>query len=701
MSFRVMIVIIALTFSSRGFASDSELPNSLISTNKKIPKDTAEINLYLDNALLTIESDLEMAQEYIQKAISLAEEINSEYHKGRAYLIRGSLFERDVKFNQALDDYKHALEIFEDINNPKSIAKAHTHLANCYEQIMLLPQSLNHHFKSLSINTELGNERSMAINYSNIGLVYFQLGDDSAAMSYLNKARVLDSINNRIEGLTAVFGNIGLIYHKNNNLDLAMEYFKYSLQLDNELDDPIGVSINMKNIGVVFAEKTEFDSAFKYIHMALKISEESNYKLGYIENLNAIAMVYFTMINDSVIRNHPNKSELLANKKRNFDSCYYYLNIVINEYKSINLMSNIAYAYKMLSEMMRISGRYEDALDYYVRYVHIKDSLDLSGKKVEIAKLESRLEHEHKIKMLTAEQETQKLHQYLLGSSIVFLLIVIVAIFLRFIEKKKLSEALELQKRIVEEKNEQILASITYASTIQNAILPWKSTLKLTFGDILILYKPKDIVSGDSYWFQEVDGIKFLAVVDCTGHGIPGAMLTVIAATALDDAVLGKRLSDTGQILTYINEKVTEVLNQRLVENSIRDGMEVALIAIHKDKMQFSGAGRPLYLKNGTMEIVKTDKRGIAGQAASDEFIFSSVEIARTDKMMLYLTTDGYADQMNISSKKFSSKKFVALLESISVKPIEEQLHILERELAAHQGERSQIDDITIVGVKV
>ncbi|MCO5252483.1 MAG: serine/threonine-protein phosphatase [Candidatus Kapabacteria bacterium] len=202
---------------------------------------------------------------------------------------------------------------------------------------------------------------------------------------------------------------------------------------------------------------------------------------------------------------------------------------------------------------------------------------------------------------------------------------------------------------------------------------------------------------GSKKWTES----SFEAVVRCTGHGIPGAMLTVIASTALDDAVLGKRLSDPVEILTYINEKVTEVLNQKLAENNIRDGMEVALLAIHQDKIKFSGAGRPLYLKNGTLEIIKTDKRGIAGSTKNDEYQFNSVEIEKSENITLYLTTDGFADQMNEDGKKFSTRRFLALLESIADKPLSEQYKILNNELAAHQGEKHQIDDITIIGVRI
>ena len=354
-----------------------------------------------------------------------------------------------------------------------------------------------------------------------------------------------------------------------------------------------------------------------------------------------------------------------------------------------------------------------------------KELADLSIK----AKEAESQNKEKEILLLQANEQSQKIkikqatyQRYALIAGLLFFAIFIIFIFARYREKKKLSEELALQKNEIEmqkilvekqkdiveeqkeillEKNEQIYSSINYAATIQHAILPWESSLKSSINEYFILYKPKDIVSGDSYWFQEVDGIKFLAVIDCTGHGIPGAMLTVIASTALDDAVLSKRLTDTGKILTYMNQKVTEVLNQRLLENQMKDGMELALVAISDTSVQFSGAGRPLYTKNGTFATLKTDRRGIAGQSEDNDYKFNTIEIKKSENFILYLTTDGFPDQMNEHSKKYSTKRFVTLLETISDKPMEEQSQILENEFHSHKGSRSQIDDITIIGVRV
>ena len=401
----------------------------------------------------------------------------------------------------------------------------------------------------------------------------------------------------------------------------------------------------------------------------------------------------------------------MMNREVNLNKAIEYSNKAIDIFKEIGELRNQSVFLNTLSESYQLKGDYKKAFKAFKEYKELQDSIFSMNKQKEFANLEAKRENELKDKeiiILQTEKKAQQLQTYLLGGGVIVLFGAFGTAFFRFREKKKLSDKLaiqnteiENQKSIVEEKNEQIYDSIRYASTIQHAILPWESTLQKAFKDIFIFYKPKDIVSGDSYWFQEVDGIKFLAVIDCTGHGIPGSMLTVIASSVLDDAVLSKRLTDTGEILTYMNNKVTEVLNQRLKENQTRDGMEVVLIAVKGNKIQFSGAGRPLYLKSNTLEIIKTDKRGIAGQTDNDVYQFASVEIPKTDNMILYLTTDGYADQMNETSKKYSTKRFIALLDSISDKPFQEQNDILESEFNNHKGERSQIDDVTVLGVKI
>jgi tetratricopeptide (TPR) repeat protein len=644
--------------------------DSLLKELPKMKNDTNAVNLLstLSFAMYSINPD--KGVEYGEKGLKIAEEINWKAGKAKCYNSLGVIY--------------------------------------CFGKSNF-PKALEYHFKALKINEALGNKPGIASNLGNIGSVYGSQSDYPKALEYYHKALKINEEAGNKGWISNYLNNIGHIYKSNSNYPKALEYFHKALKINEELGNNSSVAAILVNIGTIYQLQSDYSQALEYYLKALEINEALGEKSATV--IGNIGYIYLTLSKDSTIQNSKNKAVLMLNNEINLNKGIEYTKKAINIFSEIGDLQSQSWYLSNLTEAFVLKSDYKKAFETFKEYKDLRDSVFSMDKQKEIANLESKRQLELKEKenqllikdneLFNAELKTKSLERNIFIAGVIIFVILFLAALNRYRIKKKLSEDLEIQKSIVEEKNEQIYGSIRYASTIQHAILPWESTLKKTFSEILILYYPKDIVSGDSYWFKEIDGIKLLAVIDCTGHGIPGAMLTVIASTALDDAVLGKRLSDTAQILTYMNEKVTEVLNQKLAENKIRDGMEVALIAIHHDKIQFSGAGRPLYLKNGSFEILKTDRRGIAGRAEDDNYIYSSVEIGRNCNLMLYLTTDGYADQMNEEGKKYSTRRLASMLETISLKPISEQQQLLEQELTKHQGGRNQIDDITIVGVKL
>jgi tetratricopeptide (TPR) repeat protein len=731
--------------------------DSLLNELPKMKEDTNGVNLLSNIAVSYTEINPEEGLNYIQRGLNLSKKIGWQRGFAKLYLNLGNIYLFGLFDNQkAMEHFEKSLKIFLDL-------KSMVEIANVYEKFGIIfgnkpdySKSLEYFFKALKIYQELNNKSQIAGNFGNIGIIYQEQSDFTKSLMYYHKSLKISEELNDKEAIATMFVNMGNLYFLQFDYRQALKYYEKALKIEQELDDKEGIATNLLNIGSTYFGIDDFDNAMKYFEMALKINTEMAYKDGLAQTFLNIGSVYekkkdfnnaikyfiksleinyelgfesgiaFSKANIGV---HylimANQIENKNQKESKLSESIEYLSSALEIFDRIGETYSKANFLRYLSEAYEIKGDYKKAITIFKEYKFLQDSIFTIEKQKEVANLEAKRENEIKdarINILEIQKTNQQLQSYILIVGVVVLFGAFGIAFIRFREKKKLSDKLafqnteiekqknlvenqknivEEQKEILQEKNEQIYSSINYAATIQHAILPWDSIIKTAFPDILIFYKPKDIVSGDSYWFQEVDGIKYLAVIDCTGHGIPGAMLTVIASTALDDAVLGKKLSDTGQILTYMNEKVTEVLNQKLAENKIRDGMEVGLIAFQKDKIQFSGAGRPLYLKNGTMEIIKTDKRGIAGQTENDEYEFSSVEVEKNEKLMLYLSSDGFADQMNENSKKFSTKRFTNLLESISEKPLAEQSIILENEFNSHRGNREQIDDITVLGVRV
>ncbi|MEN8122661.1 MAG: SpoIIE family protein phosphatase [Bacteroidota bacterium] len=278
-------------------------------------------------------------------------------------------------------------------------------------------------------------------------------------------------------------------------------------------------------------------------------------------------------------------------------------------------------------------------------------------------------------------------------------------------EIEKTNIELEKQKNIAEEQhtkiahqNKEITDSIQYARRIQHATLPKSEISKAIIDDHFILFMPRDIVSGDFYWYHEFDECVVITAVDCTGHGIPGAFMSMIGITFLNEIVVEKGIHDAGKILDELRKKVIHALGQKRIAGSTSDGMDMALCVIEKStkKMKYAGAFNPLIcIRNEELIEIKGSRMpiGIYGRM-SENFETHSLQLENNDS--IYLFSDGYTDQFGGSKgRKFLSKNFRHLLQKISNLPMEEQKQVLRITLKDWQGEMSQVDDILIIGFKV
>ncbi len=278
-------------------------------------------------------------------------------------------------------------------------------------------------------------------------------------------------------------------------------------------------------------------------------------------------------------------------------------------------------------------------------------------------------------------------------------------------EKEKVElinkEVLE-QKEIIEHKNEEITDSIKYAKDIQQALLPSFSILNKAFPDSCVLYMPKDIVSGDFYWFAKRGEKHFVASVDCTGHGVPGAFMSIIGNSLLNEIVTEHNILEPGQILNTLHAGVKTALNQSRGEFERRDGMDIALCAIHKETntLEYAGANRPLWLFRqgceGVCEIIKATKFPIGGIELEEkrEYTNHSIQLNKGD--VFYVFSDGYADQFGGDrGKKMMLGNLQKLLARIYSEPMTKQKEILHKHFSDWKGEHEQVDDVLVIGVRV
>jgi len=314
--------------------------------------------------------------------------------------------------------------------------------------------------------------------------------------------------------------------------------------------------------------------------------------------------------------------------------------------------------------------------------------------------------------------------------AILFSVLVIIIVFLTFKNKtKSLKESkLELE-RIVEErtaalkhKEQEVMDSIRYALKIQLSIIPTHEKVKSLLPKSMVFYKPKDIVSGDFYWIDQVDGKVLFAAVDCTGHGVPGAMMSVIGLTSLNQAIQDKNLIKPADILNHLDKEVNDTLRQSYDPNAVKDGMDLALCSLDFKTLELQYAGvfnslwilrkniastfniqndRQMFYGNDLLEI-KADKMYIGNNkdGVADEFTNHVIQLQKDD--CVYIHTDGYADQFGgPKGKKFKYNQFKDVLVANAHLAIEEQYILLDKAFYAWKGEQEQVDDVLVIGVKI
>jgi serine phosphatase RsbU (regulator of sigma subunit) len=295
-------------------------------------------------------------------------------------------------------------------------------------------------------------------------------------------------------------------------------------------------------------------------------------------------------------------------------------------------------------------------------------------------------------------------------SAMLFFVILSIMIYKSWIDKKKTYAILEKNNREIANKNKKIIDSIRYAQSIQLAILPIRSQIDKHF-DWFVIYLPKDIVSGDFYWFDKIEekGKSIFAVVDCTGHGVPGAFMSMIGNRLLIEAVKEKGIIKPVEILNEIDASLRIALMQDETLNN--DGMDICICSIESKKngnciVEFAGAKRPIFYSDGAegLKHIKGTVRGIGGkkrirERAVKPFEEHVLNLHKGD--MIYMTTDGFFDLQSSNRKKFGRPGFMEILEKCYTKDVDFQQNALLDALSFHLGDESQIDDITVLGIRL
>jgi tetratricopeptide (TPR) repeat protein len=637
----------------------------------------------------------------------------------------GYVYKNKGQVTKALECYNKALNLQLNIDDNEGIANTFNNIGIIYDNLGLIKKALNHFHDALEIYEAIDDKDGIAISLNNIGSIYERQGHITKALEYYYNTFEIYDILGAKEGVANAYNNIGANYNYQGENKNALKYYHKALSIQTDIGDMEGMSTSLNNIGIIYKKQGVIPKALEYYHKALQISTDIGDQEGTAHSLNNIGIIY--------------------TNQGNLEKGLEYLT------KGFKLSNEIGYPYYIttssngLSQIAVKQNNYKTAYEMYKIHITMRDSINNLETQRKTIQQETKYDYELKKTVddarndrILAIKDQQKIKQNLITNGILAGL-VLVALFLVFvfnrlritkrqkleIETQKLivekaHQETEQQKEIIEVAHKEITDSINYALRLQRAILPSFTTIN-SYLDNFIVFQPKDVVSGDFYWFEnkKIDGkdISMIASADCTGHGVPGAMVSVVCSSALNRAVNEFGLTEPSKILDKTREIVIKTFSKSGA--NVKDGMDIALCIFIDNKVIFSGANNPLWIVRDTVLItpeqldnkttlvnpektlieIKGDKQPIGIDEQMKPFTQSEIELYEGD--LIYFFTDGFADQFGGNKgKKFKYRPFKQLLLDISNKSMSAQKELIEQNFNNWKGELDQIDDVCIIGVK-
>jgi len=728
-------------------SSDVKLASAYLALSDILPDDT--MFYFCSKAKEIAEQALKKSPSSKEKKLLLASLSGAFINLGYAYDYKGDAL-------KAINYYIRALRIKRDYKDKKGEAVILNNIGFVYNNQGDIPKALEYYNKSLKIKESLDDKKGMATTLNNIGAIYEKQGDFTKTVEYYNRSL---NIYNEIadeSGIAWSLNNIATSFYNQGDISKALKYYNKSLALKNKLGEKSSVAWTLNNIGTMYYKQGDYVKALTFYKKALAILEE-------MDNKEGVSWSYSNIGNIMLIKNKLNEAQ-----------SYLYKSLIIAE--EIKYPASIRDASELLSQVLEKQGKAKEAFAMFKLFIKMRDSINNEKNLKSIALQEAKykyekqktiddLEHEKRLAIDKKEKDRQQVIIYASIAGLILLVIFLFFVFNRLRitnQHKKLIELqkqevirtneelytlnddlnqrneeiitqrdkIEKQKTLVEEINQQVSESIDYATRLQKSILPDVRLLAKYFSDYFVLFKPKDKVSGDFYWWAHVEECTVVTAADSTGHGVPGAFMSMLGASLLREIVQKEYITHTGVILRKLRKEIIKALKQKGETGEQKDGMDMAIISIDNrtNILQYSGANNPLYiiteselevlnptkypmdrvkeilLENTESKLkfyeIKPDKMPISIYERMDKFSVCEIQLKKGDQ--LYMFSDGYVDQFGgPKGKKMKYKIFRKILLDNSNKEMKVQKQSLEENFYSWKGNLSQVDDLVVLGIKI
>jgi len=591
---------------------------------------------------------------------------------------------------KSVDYGKQALDLARQIQDVNNEAKAIVNLGKGYSALNKHQKAIKYFTEGVTFYEKYKNESGIAFNLNAIGLEHKSLRNYQKAAEACGKAvKIYEKMNDK-QGSAYVHANIGDIYYKWGKYKQSASAYEKSHQMHRQMNDQQGMASALSRVGTAYSALGNYEKALEYLKKAESIASSAG-----LNNMLSIIGKNIATIEANMANKAQSKTKYdIEQEQKTQEYIHTMEGVTAKSLEEIEKLSEEA----QLKEL-----KIKSIQDEYEKQLLTKEKENAEQEK-ELAIKNAALEKEKAEKERKDAELKQKNMQVigLIGGS-ALLLLLLLAIFSAYRNKQKANVQLSTQKQQIEKQNNQIISSINYAERIQHTILPSGEEIKKHFSDSFILFKPKDIVSGDFYWMHEQNGQVLFTAVDCTGHGVPGAFMSIIGYNMLEKVVKELKITKPSEILDALSKHVSERLKQG-EKAEVKDGMDMALFSFDKQKMQlqFAGAHNPLYLiRNGELTEYKGDRKSIGyGHHYSQLFTNQELRIEKGD--CIYIFSDGFVDQRGgVKNKKFYYPPFRKLLIDIHQLPFNEQQKRLEKTIKMWKGNIPQVDDMLIVGLRV
>ncbi|TND09507.1 MAG: hypothetical protein FD123_1098 [Bacteroidetes bacterium] len=635
-------------------AQNKALMDSILRVLPSVKEDTSKAKMLIDLGWEVSYGDLEKGMVYCKEGLALAQKLKYERGESAGWNALGTIYHDLGDYSKAISAHQTAIRLRRNQHDPTKLGKS----------------------------------------YLNLAIVYYSMGDPRRCIEFLEQAVEQFKMGKLESGLCVTYNDMGTAYYDLDSISKAMNYFLLAEEIAQRLGHASYLSGSLGGIALCRAKTGDFAGADIAINEAIRMLRENQMEYDLITRLEALAII--------------RKSE------KKYDAAIAAIQEAMTLTAKIGKTDSRKNQLFQLSEIYELSGKHDKALEVYKQYTALKDSLFGEKNQRHIREMDAEFDkekREREIESLKHDKEQQELiaqRQNLVITiaitALVFLIAVAILLFTRSKSRKRANILLTDQKAIIEEKNKSITDSINYAQKIQQALLPTPSEFNRSgMREGFVFYRPKDIVSGDFYWMAVRGDSIFLAIADCTGHGVPGGFMSMLGAALLNEIINDKNLAEPAAILDLMREKVIVALRQSGTAGESKDGMDMVLWRFDKNEKQlvYAAANNSFYIiRDGKLLEQLPDKQPVGYHAEQRPFKQHTVKLEAGDS--LYGFTDGYADQFGgPQGKKLKYKRFQETLLKNWALTMDEQDKLLSRAFDTWQGNLEQVDDVLVIGIKI